>query len=50
MKDKITDESIKKAIIQAEANMNLDDVNVNKIIKNYTKVLRKEFKNGNKKL
>lgn len=45
MEEKFTDEEIKKALEQADANMNLEEVQVSSLEKEETKVLRKELKN-----
>ena len=46
MEEKFTDEEIKKALEQADANMNFEEVQVSSLEKEETKILRKELKNG----
>lgn len=46
MEEKFTDEDIKKALEQADANMNFEEVQVSSLKKEETKILRKELKNG----
>ncbi|MBQ2946478.1 MAG: hypothetical protein IJE04_01320 [Bacilli bacterium] len=45
MEDKFTNEEIKKALEQADANINFEEVIIPNIININNKVLRKEFKN-----
>ena len=49
MEDKFTDEEIKKALEQAEANMNFEEVIIPKLENNKTKVLRKDLKDERKR-
>jgi len=45
MDDKFTEEDIKKALEQADANMEFEEVDVPSLDKSKTKVLRKGFNN-----
>lgn len=45
MEDKFTDEEIKKALEQADANINFEEVIIPELVNTNKKVLRKEFKN-----
>ena len=46
MEENFTDEDIKKALEQADANMNFEEVQVFNLEQEETKILRKELKNG----
>ena len=50
MNDNFTDEDIKKALEQAEANMNFEEVELKEIEKEKPKVLRKDLKNDRRRI
>ncbi len=45
MEDKFTDEEIKKALEQADANISFEEVIIPNLVNTNNKVLRKELKN-----
>ena len=49
MEKKFTKEEIKKALEQADANINFEEVIIPNLEKNNTKVLRKDFNNERKR-
>ncbi len=46
MGEKFTDEEIKKALEQADANINFEEIIIPDLVKTNNKVLRKELKNA----